>query len=323
MQKYGLMSFVIIILTSIILGLLYAKYKCLKDHINENIDTQSTEKIYEALAAVLEKLCGEKDYALVIRLGSAVSRVLWIAGQYKYRISIGDIIFSAACKYEDLYQMARVQIDDIGWTYFILKETEKAIENIKSGLLIAESINDNYLIAKAYRHLSGIFLSQGDSSKAAENITHAKIAAEKISDPVDKKEMLAGIDYSNVEILIKLSKLDEALTIAQKTFNEYSEILDMERKAKSLSQMGKIFLLKDDKQRAISSFSSGLGVAEKSCRRDETIKCLMGLAVTCYKRGDLSKARSHKNACEKLMQNGETFASWDYIINLYNNISNN
>ncbi|MDR2581526.1 MAG: hypothetical protein LBC85_11115 [Fibromonadaceae bacterium] len=363
MLGHGLFISVIIFLTSIILGLLYATYKCLKDGANEKVGIHNTEKIYEALfanvleeistqtdnanknidkynsgkiyeslAIVLEKSCPDKDYALVLRLGSALSRVLWIAGQYKYRISIGNIIFAAACKHDDSYQKARVQIDDIGWTYFVLKETPKAMENIRNGLLIAQDIKNDYLTAKAYRHLAIIFLSQGNSSilnteesieQAEKNIEQAKKAAEKIFDPIGKKEMLAGIDYVYVEILISKKDLENALTVAQKTLDEYTEILDMERKAKSFSQIGKIFLLKNDYKEAIVSFKSGLGIAEKSSRKDEIIKCFMGLAVACYKNDDINEARVHKNTCENYLQKDENFASWDEIISMYSNIPNN
>ena len=324
-QTQGLISLIIVVLISIICGLLYATNKWLKDNTtNENIDAHSTEKIYEALSTVLEKLNDEKDYAVVIRLGSAVSRVLWIAGQYRHRISIGEIIFSATCKLENFYEKARVQIDDIGWTYFVIKEIKMAIENIRTGLSDAQKINDSYLIAKAYRHLSGIYLFQKSYHGADESIRKAKEAAKKIPDPVKKKEMLAGIEYSHIEIQLSMNKdnLPSLLEMAQKVLEEYVEIYDLERRAKSHSQIGKIYLLKGDLQMAISSFTSGLGIAEKSCRRDEIIKCLMGLAVTYRKRGDMNKAQMHKLNCEKLLQNGENFVSWDEVFGMYNNIPN-
>ena len=317
-QTQGLISLIIVVLVSIICSLLYATGKC----TNGNVDTYTTEKIYEALSTVLEKLNDDKDYVVVVRLGSAVSRVLWIAGQYKHRISIGEIIFSAACKLENSYEKSRAQIDDIGWTYFAIKKADKAIENIKSGLLDAQEINNSYLIAKAHRHLTGIYISKNSYQEASENIIKAKDAAEKISDPIEKKEMLAGIEYSNVEVLLKTNKddLEASLIMAQKVLGEYKEISDFERKAKSYSQIGKIYLLKDDLQAAIISFTHGLGIAEKIRRHDETVKCLMGLAITYCKRGDVKKAQKHKIACKKLLQRGEQFVSWDEIFSMYNNI---
>ena len=323
MKSHGFSIVIIALLISIIIGLIYSINRHSKDNNNNNQGMNDTNKIYEALVAVLEKYSVDKDYATVIRLGSAISRVLWIAGQYKYRIQIGDIVFTAAAKLEDQHEMARVQIDDIGWTYLIIKEKKKSIENIQNGLQIALSNNEYYLVAKAHRHLAGIYILQGYECKQKidEHFNAAKDAAANIPDATEKREMLAGIAYSYVEYIILQKKYDYALNESKKILDEYIELLDIDRKSKCLSQLGKIYFLLSEYPNAIASFNRGIGVAEMSSRHDELVKCLMGLAATCYKRGEIVKARTHKQTCEKYRQDENTFVSWDEINTVYNEIT--
>ena len=296
---------------------------------NSIIENQDGTSVYEALKNELEKSLSTRDYKTVIRLGSAVSRVLWIAGQYKNRIAIGYLIFNAACKIVDKEQKARVQIDDIGWTYFAIGNSVNAKIYIKNGLDCANDIANHYLVAKAYRHLASIDISIGDATlliDARQNLDKANKAANTIVDKRDKKEMLFGLKYAEVELLIlesktNLSTLDKALAISDDILKGYDSISDEERKAKSFSQKGKILFIQRDFHKAIEAFHSGLGVAERVNRPDELIKCHMGLAVAYHEINMQEECNKHIDKCRKQMFDKITFAFWGEIYDVFKTIS--
>ena len=330
-QSLGWSGLIITVLISVIVGLLFSVIKsgAFVAETYPVIEKPDATSIYEALKNELEKSLLARDYNTVIRLGSAISRVLWIAGQYKYRIAIGDLIFEAACKLDDKEQMARVQIDDIGWTHFVIGNSDEAKTTIKSGLECANGISNHYLAAKAYRHLASIDLSIGDITllvDANQNLTDAKDAALAIPIEHDKKEMLLGVGYAQVELLVAKSKsdpaaLDKALTISNDVLKGYDNLLDEERKAKSYSQKGKILFIKEDLRKAIAAFNSGLGVAERVNRQDELMKCNMGLAVAYHKMGKQDARNKHLAECRKQPFDEITFAFWGEIFDVFQTIS--
>lgn len=272
-----------------------------RDLFDVNNEAEKDPNFFDAITADLNKMMTSKEYSDVIRVGSSLSRALWIAGEYSNRITIGNLVYEAACKNLDNTARATTLIDDIGWTYVLINNLSRAKTNILEGIELAKDNNRKYWTAKGYRHLFNIELLEGQSAmhiEAAKKwLDFACDFTNSISDPYQKAEMQDGIDYDKVELLIQEKKYNEAHDEAERILQKYKSRSDKERMAKLYSLLGKIAYITSDFPKATSYFLDGLTMAEKSKRKDEIIKNSMGLSVSKHKEGDISRSSYYMQEC--------------------------
>lgn len=129
-------AFALLILSAIILSFLFSKRKNMFDILKLLKEEQMQRKWIE-----------------IIRLGYPLSRPLWLSARYNLRIEIGEYIKEAASSLPEqnikignetlpvskIY--VSVLIDDLGWTNYVIEQTDVAISNIKVGILMAEEKN--------------------------------------------------------------------------------------------------------------------------------------------------------------------------------------
>jgi tetratricopeptide (TPR) repeat protein len=247
------------------------------------------------------------NYKSVVRLGRSLSRPLWVDGRYRERIEIGDLVFRAASAIGDKISQAWALIDDIGWTYTVEKNDQKAEENIKRGLQIAESLplRESYLIAKGLRHLAGIYINRRDFKQASEWFDAAQSEANVIADEYTKREMLAGIFYGRADMFHKmgsLAQLESAEQACEAAMKIYAEINDSDRVVKCYALLSQIYLKRGeegDLDRATEMAYKGLEASRRQTRRDEAIKCLIGIGKMHIKRGEYEEAKHHLDMAYK------------------------
>jgi tetratricopeptide (TPR) repeat protein len=326
-QQTGLFGFLTLVFVCAFISLAFAIYKhrVVFEDKNEN-DIENDPSVYETLTANLNKMMSKKEYSEVTRIGGLLSRALWIAGEYGNRITIGNLVYEAACKNSDDTARAMALIDDIGWTYVLINNFNKAKTNILEGIKIAE--DKPYWIAKGYRHLFNIELLQGDDEDhiaAANNwLDLACESAANISDPQQKAEMQDGIDYDKIELLIQEEKLQEAQTEAEKVLNMYKSRNDKERMAKLYSLLGKIAFVMEDYPKSTGHFLDGLTMAEKSNQKDEIIKNSMGLAVSKHYEGDISRSHNYLQECNNHLDGRRSLLIfWSVIQSEFDTLLNN
>ncbi|MBE6738298.1 MAG: hypothetical protein E7566_06575 [Ruminococcaceae bacterium] len=326
LQQVGVLGFIILLLSCVIIAIAFSLIKN-RRLFNENDENESTdissEKLFDAIASELDRMMGNKEYSDVIRIGSALSRALWISGEYKNRINIGTLVYEAASKINDNVAITKTLIDDIGWTYVVADDYDKAIRNISSGIERAKIGSLNYWIAKGYRHLFNIYLLKNDNKNATLNLNNAEIALKDIKEEKSRMEMENGIEYDKIELLINNKKYDDGIEKGEILLKQYNERLDKERVAKTCSLLGKINYLKGEYFRAIEIFLEGLQSATICRRTDEMIKCSMGLCVSEYMEGNVNRFNYYKEECSKLLnETSFNLIFWDVIINKFNEINN-
>ena len=80
---------------------------------------------YQLLCEELKSLSQKKKFREVIRLGNAISRVLWLNLEYESRVQIGHIVYEATIMENDEEARIRLLIDDIGWTNLFIGDNYK------------------------------------------------------------------------------------------------------------------------------------------------------------------------------------------------------
>src|SRR5205085_10359889 len=142
--------------------------------INEGLKNKAPLILSAEVVNIVTTLYGEAKYLDVVRFGSTISRYLWLNGHNHERIAIGKLVEDAASKVGRTSVQVSCLIDDIGWTYDIIGDPEKAVTNISNGIEKAVENDLFYLAAKGERHLSGIEKHRGNSEQFLLHLTNAK-----------------------------------------------------------------------------------------------------------------------------------------------------
>jgi len=324
LHQMGWLGITLLVLLCIIIAIVFSLIKNRKilnqNDENENTD-KNNEKLFDAIASELDKMMINEEYSDVIRIGSALSRALWISGEYDNRIKIGTLVYEAASKINNNLAITKTLIDDIGWTYVVTNNYGKAIRNINNGIEYAKRGNLTYWCAKGYRHLFNIYLLKNDNKNANKNLFFAEKVADTIESEKSRIEMKNGIEYDKIELLINEEKYDEGIKKAEALLVQYKERVDNERVAKICSVLGKINYLKGEYLEAIRNFLEGLQFAEACRRTDEKIKCTMGLSVCEYIEGSTKRFIYYKEECLKFLDGTNiNLIFWDVIFEKFNEI---
>lgn len=304
MKNAGIYGPFILILLSIIIGIVGAIIKVgvgfggLEYKEPQNQPTNAIA-LPSAMVDQVEEYAKHRDYTAAIRLYRGLSRPLWLDGQYKQRIRLGEIIFMAGSAVGNKEVQVQALIDDLGWTYVMLNNCNEAKKNINHGLKIAEEIKDFYLIAKANRHLAGIATKSSMFQDAKKSLLAAEEAAKKVTYEKSRTEMLAGIQFGLAGVYQHMGELNEAEIACRSAQKAFREMNDSERLSKTYSLLGQIYLDKNLNREALSTFSEGLEVSKRQAnRKDEIVRNLMGIA-----RAHLSELKTQdamEDAMEKL-----------------------
>ena len=324
MASFGASGFTICILTCICLSLFITiTWLVIKDKEAVN-RTGVTKDFLEVMVTDFKEKIEAGDYQDILHLGPPLSRLLWLSGDYDNRVKLGKLVQEAALYSQNKTAEMRSLIDDTGWTLFVLNKPEKAITNINKGITIATDLADYYYIAKGNRHLFNIYLQTNNMTLATSNLSDARTASNQIEDTKQKKEMTNGIDYDAIELFIKQNALDDALNEATRLLNEYKATGDKARTPKVYSLIGKIYFLRNrnDEEESIKYFKLGLNAAKQQKRKDEVIKCYMGLTVCYLRKGDTHQAQEFYDKCkDEIKTNPVVFLYWDCFVDKLININ--
>jgi len=154
-SKYGIIALIISIIVSLILVI----HKFTSSLMIDDKELILSDEVVK----IANTLYNQKKYLEVVRFGSTISRYLWLNGFNKERIIVGKLVEDASSKEGRKKEQISSLIDDIGWTYHIIGNSEKAKKNINNGIALAEGNDMFYLAAKGHRHLLGIEKKKGKS----------------------------------------------------------------------------------------------------------------------------------------------------------------
>ena len=279
----------------------------------------------------IENMYNRHEYNDVCNFGNTFSRMFYIAGAYKSRIAITKLVLLSAHKLKQDKLCANSLID-IGWT--ILLTDEKSRENFQfdsavlsspneyfeRGIVYALKINDYQLVSKAYRHLSGYYITKNDFTKAKEFRDISEKYLNMMHDGVEKKIMQANLLYCDAETAFIQKDYSHAYDLCIQTDNLKKGNDEEAREIRFYAQIGKIFYCLERCNDAKENFLLGLDKAEKLKRQDEIAKNTYGYSLCLIKEGQKAKAKNKVEDFTKKNGHIPLFITDNFFINEYNTI---
>ena len=254
-------------------------------HIAEKQDVTAV------IVAEMQRAFTDRRWEEVVRLGSALSRPLWITGRNTLRIQLGTLVESAASYSQNVRAQAAALIDDLGWTNASMGRHDEARRHIEHGIKLAKQIGDEYLVSKGNRHLSGIAMRETDLSRADSYLAEAKASLAAVSDARLKAELDANFLYVEGVLLRRKGAFEDSIAHLEEAQRRFTAMDDRDRAAKCFSAMGDAHLAARSIAAAKDSYRIGLAVARKLTRKDAELRCLLGLADTAAAEGVHHDAR--------------------------------
>lgn len=240
-------------------------------------DLEQDKQLDKTIIANLHAAYKKERWEEVIKIGSVLSRPLWVTGKYNLRVEVGRLVEAAAAYNDRPHQQASALIDDLGWTKFVLGEVNEAKEYISHGISIAEKCDDYYMALKGYRHLSGISMEEDNLEEARKYLENSTDFAKKMKDGVRKKEVLAGVDVNMALLSFKEKKWKEALEKLEHAKNVYQTLKDEDREVKVYHYKGDILLEMGRINDAKDVYREGLSLAKQLSRKDCVLRNQIGL----------------------------------------------
>lgn len=243
---------------------------------------QKDELTNDSLVLILENAYNAQRWKEVVKIGRQLSEPLWYTGKFLVRVKIGEFVESAAGLCEEYEIQSETLLDDLGWTKIRLNEIQDAQKNIERGLGIAKEHNYPYLVAKGYRHLADIHLSNACNgwtlrymdwgNKHLPNVITKTDELEKCKRCYDmalsylsqipnikkRTEMEGNLQYTFAKYCLIKKEYDLALEVVNKSQELYMQNNDYDREVKLFNLKGKILMALDRENEAISVYQEGL-----------------------------------------------------------------
>lgn len=255
--------------------------------------------IPDELQRLLMRAHDDKRYLEVVRLGSQVSRYLWLEGNWKHRVAIGRLVEDAAAKEEIALAQIQALVDDLGWTHVELGDYARANENIHNGVEKAIEAGLHYWAAKGERHLAGLAQRAGDRSQIRAHLEKAREHAQRIQNPRDREQMevslqlaFAELNYDEGDFVAALEELDRARA---------ADTDDRDREVKTYSLAGNVHLELEEFQKAKDEFARGYRRCS-GLRQDHFAKNAVGLAKVALHDHDFPGAMAYLREAKEVLR---------------------
>jgi tetratricopeptide (TPR) repeat protein len=257
-----------------------------------NPPNEKDKDVLNSLVIEIHESYSSNNWEEVIKIGSVLSRPLWITGKYRLRIKLGKMVESSAAHAGHPKEQAQALIDDLGWTNFEVGNVSEAKRNIEHGIKVAIDSQEFNLVYKGYRHMSGIYLNEGDFTNSKKFLSQSDEIIPKLLNENEKRTAIAGNLVNEAMILEKELKFEIAFQKYKSAFDMYDDLKDNDRKVKLFSFIGNNLLNQNKNDEANDYFRKGLAEAKKESRRDCILKCLIGLATISEIEPNKAKALS-------------------------------
>jgi len=267
----------------------------------------SETRLSGELHAQIRKLFDAGDYTNVVRIGSQLSRPLWLSQRNNERIAIGWLVEEAASRTGDIEEQVTALIDDVGWTNVVIGNFREAEQNITNGVAKAKNHQLWHMAAKGERHLAAICIQCKEDMAAAKiHLNEALENAAKIPDQYQREQQIASIVYAQAHMSLASKDFSTALSLAVQSKTVYQNIGGQEdRLVKSQSLLGRIYMGLGQTQNAIDAFREGLTLSERYARNDEKAENLMGLGDLFLASQEYSKAIRNYDEAAKIFDESD------------------
>ncbi|MCI8508468.1 MAG: hypothetical protein HFJ06_07920 [Lachnospiraceae bacterium] len=294
----------------------------LSNSTNEYIDDK------DSLIEMLKDAESHSRWTEIIKIGSALSDVLWFTSRKKLRVAIGHFVEVAATQIDDKYTLSTTLIEDLGNTIMGLGKVDEGIKYIERGIEVAEECNFYFLIMRGYRNLANCYSLKGDSTKATVYLTNAEAATNNIADEIKKYEALGAIEYARCKVYKTdkryddaIKALDDSISSYKKLSNKYPETekRNNDRLVKIYREKGAIYLAMNTENsidRAYDSLTAGLKLARETMNYENIIKCCNMLAKILIDKNAIDAAEGMMNIAKECINKIDTPS----IVNEYNEV---
>lgn len=244
----------------------------------------------DALTSEIDQAYQQRQWDVVLRFGRVIMRPLWIAGRYKTLKRVGAMIEDAAAQRGQPRDQAIALMDALGWTLYKLGETDAALSNIRHAISVASDPAQPDLLSKAYRHLSGIAMDQGNLGEAREHLQKSADYATSIPDEHEKKLAQAGLELAYGLLLGRDDKFDDALTRLKAAQAAYKGLGDEDRNVKMYQYIAQVQRRKGSHTEALDTYRRGLEAALVLQRKDAIAENALGAAELYHSAGEKTRA---------------------------------
>lgn len=250
-------------------------------------------------------------WAEIIKLGNALSEVLWYTSRKRLRIDVGHFLEVAARQTGDVETLARTLIEDLGNTIMGMGDPAQGIAYITQGIKIAEENGLHALTARGYRNLANSYSLRGDTKAAGAALAKAYTFANMLANDSDKLEALGSIAYAqskiyrgNGEYEKALGSLDEAIQHYTALQNAYPNTAasNKDRLVKIFREKGVIHLKTnspDAQDNAYENCQAGLRIAQETQNHDNIVRCCSLMADILLGKGAIPAAEGLMNIAAK------------------------
>lgn len=289
---------------------------------NEYIDDK------DSLIEMLKDAESHSRWTEIIKIGSALSDVLWFTSRKKLRVAIGHFVEVAATQIDDKYTLSTTLIEDLGNTIMGLGKVDEGIKYIRRGIDVAEENNFYFLIMRGYRNLANCYSLKGDSSKATGCLSKAEVATDNIADEIKKYEALGAIEYARCKIYKTDKKYGDAIKALDDSISNYKQLSykypetekrNNDRLVKIYREKGAIYLAMNTENSidsAYDSLSIGLKLARETMNYENIIKCCNMLAKILIDKNAIDAAEGMMNIAKECINKIDTPS----IVNEYNEV---
>jgi tetratricopeptide (TPR) repeat protein len=297
----------------------------LKRKANESQSTDSSDKKSDSIMEILNSAQPSE----VIKVGTALSDVLWTTSRKELRIKVGEKVRAAAKtlaadahskdeKKEARRIEAHVMIEDIGNTTMCLnhKNVDSAIRYIQEGLRIANNHGFHYESARGHRNLANCYALKEDNDAANNELEKAKEAMEKILNEKEKAQIAFDISYAQAKIYRNTNR-QEAINALKQCLAIYemqdtaAKLSYADRVVKIYREMGVIYqLMHKEHYNTIDAFETARKFATERQNHEDIVRCctaLINLHVNHYSpgldgciEGHISEAEKHINKVDTI-----------------------
>lgn len=269
---------------------------------------QNVNEANDSLIEMLKDAEAHSRWTEIIKIGSALSDVLWFTSRKKLRLVIGGFVEVAATQVKDDKVLSATLIEDLGNTIMGLGYPDKGITYIKRGIEIAEKNHYSFLIMRGYRNLANCYALKNDPEQSEKYLNKAIAAASEITDEAQKLEALGGIEYARCKTLEHKEKYDDALLALNNSIMHYSNLgkqypetqsRNRDRLVKVYREQGVIYLKQGNYQSAKTALLDGLRCAQETLNHDNIVRCCTLLAKIQLENGEVEPAEGMLNIAKQ------------------------
>jgi tetratricopeptide (TPR) repeat protein len=253
----------------------------------------------DTLVDMLDDALKARNYSDVIRIGDALNRPLFEAGNFVTRLKIGRIVEEAAALSGRKEIQIGALIDSIGWSLVELGNYEDAKKNIQHGIDLCEG-KDAFYTAKGLRHL-GVIERRAKRYDAALSLYKKSLkTADKIEDAQQREVLIAGLHYAFGSLYFFMDEYRLANDYIGRAISSFDKLNDEYRLNMSYVTKGDIEAKQGLADKAKDTYRKVLREANRNTEKLQIARSNLGLAEIYISEHDWGRARASLAEAEKI-----------------------